>query len=225
MRPHSILCLLLGAWLAVVTTAAVYPDSTAIALNARRLEAAEKKFGSKARDRLEAWQALVGSSRALSESEKLRATNDFFNQIPFVSDAEHWQTNDYWATPSEMLATNGGDCEDFSIAKYFTLIALGVPVGKLRITYVKALNWNPINQAHMVLTYYETPGAVPLVLDNLIPEIRPASKRPDLIPVYAFNGSGLWLAKERGEGKSVAGGSNNIAFWRQLNARMGREFD
>lgn len=225
MPLHRLFCLVLGAWLALVTTAAVYPDSTAIALNARRLEAAEKKFGVKARERLEAWQALLNTARNLSEAEKLEAANDFFNQVPFISDAEHWNVKDYWATPSEMLATNGGDCEDFSIAKYFTLIALGVPVGKLRITYVKAANVRPSDQAHMVLTYYATPGAIPLVLDNLIPEIRPASRRPDLTPVYAFNGAGLWLAKERGEGKSVAGGSNNIGFWRELNARMGREFD
>lgn len=225
MPPHRLFCLLLGAWLALVTTAAVYPDSTAIALNAKRLEAAEKKFGAKARARLEAWQSLIDSSRNLPESEKLQVTNDFFNQVPFISDAEHWRAKDYWATPSEMLATNGGDCEDFSIAKYFTLIALGVPVSKLKITYVKAATADPINQAHMVLTYYATPSAIPLVLDNLIGDIKPASRRPDLTPVYAFNGAGLWLAKERGEGKSVTGGSNNIGFWRELNARMGREFD
>lgn len=226
LRPlRRIVCLALAAWLSVVTTASVYPDALSLALNERRLEAAEKKFGAKARARLEAWQNLINTSRALPESEKLQVVNDFFNQVPFIPDAAHWNAKDYWATPSEMLATNGGDCEDYSIAKYFTLVALGVPVGKLRITYVKAATADPINQAHMVLTYYPTPSAVPLVLDNLIGEIRPASRRPDLTPVYAFNGAGLWLAKERGEGKSVAGGSNNIAFWRELNARMGREFD
>lgn len=225
MALHRLFCLVLGAWLALVTTAAVYPDSVEIALNAKRLEAAERKFGAKARERLEAWQALINASRNLPEAEKLRVANDFFNQVPFISDAAHWNAKDYWATPSEMLATNGGDCEDFSIAKYFTLIALGVPVGKLKITYVKAATADPINQAHMVLTYYSTPTAIPLVLDNLIPDIKPASRRPDLTPVYSFNGAGLWLAKERGEGKSVAGGSSNIGFWRELNARMGREFD
>jgi predicted transglutaminase-like cysteine proteinase len=124
-----------------------------------------------------------------------------------------------------MLASNGGDCEDFSIAKYFSLVALGVSIDKLRITYVKARDYNPVSQAHMVLTYYATPGVMPLVLDNLIPEIKPASQRPDLTPVYSFNGDGLWLAKARGDGKAVKGGSGNISLWRGLIARMGKEFD
>ena len=167
------------------------------------------------------------SSRERPEIEKLRQVNDFFNRIPFVSDAEHWRVNDYWATPTEMLMTNGGDCEDYAIAKYFTLLMLGVPMEKLKITYVKARNpqWTPPSQAHMVLTYYADNKAIPLVLDNLIPEIRPASQRSDLTPVYAFNGAGLWLAQQRGLGKTVEGGSNNIGFWRDLIARMGKEFD
>lgn len=218
-------CLIAGIWLLLAGALPVISESTGITLTTHMLEGAEKRYGIKARERLEAWQRLIASARSRPESEKLELANNFFNQVPFISDAEHWNTNDYWATPTEMLVTNGGDCEDFSIGKYFTLIALGVSMDKLKITYVKAKNWNPVNQAHMVLTYYPTPNAVPLVLDNLIPEIKPASQRPDLTPVYAFNGAGLWLAKERGEGKSVAGGSGNIGFWRKLNARMGKEFD
>lgn len=43
------------------------------------------------------------------------------------------------------------------------------------------------NEAHMVLTYFETPSSEPLVLDNLRKTIQPASKRDDLIPVFNFN--------------------------------------
>lgn len=225
-RSLRLFCLLGTAlWLLLAGAIPVISEPGSITLTARMLDSAERKHGTKARERLEAWQKLIATARGQSEAEKLRLANNFFNQVPFVSDAEHWNVNDYWATPTEMLVTNGGDCEDFAIGKYFTLLALGVPMEKLKITYVKARNWNPVNQAHMVLTYYPTPAAVPLVLDNLIPEIKPASQRPDLTPVYAFNGAGLWLAKERGEGKSVAGGSSNIGFWRELNARMGKEFD
>lgn len=225
LRFQKLCCLLGAVWLVLANAIPVISEPTGITLTARMLDGAERKHGAKARERLEAWQKLIASGRSRPESEKLELANDFFNKIPFISDAEHWNVNDYWATPTEMLATNGGDCEDFSIGKYFTLLALGVSMDKLKITYVKAKNWNPINQAHMVLTYYSAPGAIPLVLDNLIPEIKPASQRPDLTPVYAFNGAGLWLAKERGEGKSVAGGSSSIGFWRDLNARMGKEFD
>ena len=93
---------------------------------------------------------------------------------------------------------------------------MGVPVDKLRITYVKAIR---LNQAHMVLAYYETPSAEPLILDNLISDIKPASKRTDLVPVYSFNGDGLWLSKQRGQGKRI-GESGKLSRWVDLNTRL-----
>ena len=116
----------------------------------------------------------------------------------------------------ELLTTNGGDCEDFSIAKYLTLRAMGVPDEQLRIVYVKALE---LNQAHMVLAWYKTPDAEPLVLDNLINHIKPASQRPDLEPVYSFNGEGLWLNQQSGVRKRV-GDAEKLEHWRKLNERL-----
>jgi len=178
------------------------------------------QFGQAAKSRVVAWQSLIINHKGDSEWESIHTVNDFFNRMRFVSDKKHWHRNDYWATPVEFLSTNGGDCEDFSIAKYFTLRELGVPDEKLRITYVKALR---LNQAHMVLAYYETPDSDPLILDNLIGKIRPASRRHDLLPVYSFNGKNLWMAKERGQGRRVAGGSQRINLWRDLNIRMKQE--
>ncbi|MFI8747800.1 cysteine protease LapG [Pseudomonas sp. NPDC077186] len=158
------------------------------------LRNAESRYGSlgAAKQRILDWDALITSSAALPEADKLGEVNRFFNRtIRFTDDIRLWQQNDYWATPVEMLVKGAGDCEDYSIAKYFTLRRLGIPSEKLRITYVKALNYN---QAHMVLTYYASPTAEPLVLDNLINDIRPASQRKDLLPVYAFNAEGLYLA-------------------------------
>jgi len=69
-----------------------------------------------------AWQQMLGSARGLTEMRQLEVVNDFFNrQIPFVEDIVHWRQHDYWATPMETLTSNGGDCEDLAIAKYFTL--------------------------------------------------------------------------------------------------------
>jgi predicted transglutaminase-like cysteine proteinase len=179
-----------------------------------------QQFGPVAKTRLTAWRDLLTSAKykKLPENEKLRLVNDFMNQTPFLSDREHWGKEDYWATPIEFLSTNGGDCEDYSIAKYFTLRALGVPDDKLRITYVKELV--VYNEAHMVLAYFPTADSEPLVLDNINKSIQPASNRNDLLPVYSFNGSGLWLAKEQtGRGQSV-GGSDRIGHWRDLQARL-----
>ena len=215
--------LLIVVFLALILAVQAIVAATAvIELSEAVIASAERKYGPEARSRLEAWIRLIAGSRKKSEDDKLKIVNDFFNQVPFASDIDHWGVADYWATPVEMLASNGGDCEDYAIGKYFTLLALGIDIGKLRITYVKAPQApNPADQSHMVLTYYAKPDAIPLVLDNLVPEVRSAAMRKDLTPVYSFNGDGLWLAKERGSGR--VGGSEKISLWTQLNARMGKE--
>ena len=187
-------------------------------ISEQTLQRIERQYGPDARKRLKDWQALLAANQG-SERDKLERVNRFFNALTFVDDAIHWQTNDYWATPIEFLASQGGDCEDFAIAKYFSLMELGIAEEKLALTYVKALR---LNQAHMVLTYYASPGAEPLVLDNLNGAILPASKRPDLLPVYSLNGSGLWLAKQRGKGKLI-GSSDRLQRWREMLDRFSEE--
>ncbi|VEG89700.1 periplasmic protein [Legionella spiritensis] len=171
--------------------------------------------------RLRAWNKLIHSQQNSSIKDKLKVTNDFFNQFYFEKDSDYEGTTDYWKTPEEFIADGGGDCEDFSIAKYFTLLALKVPLKSLRITYVTSRTYN---RAHMVLTYYATPQAEPLILDNLVGAILPASRRPDLIPVYSFNGEGLWLAKQRGREKPL-GRSTRLDKWRDLILRMRNKGD
>ena len=199
-----------GAWLAL----ADWPgwDFTQI------IKSVEKRYGplGPARARIDAWAALLQASGTLSEGEQLKRVNAFFNQqLRFVDDASNWHQIDYWATPIEALIKGAGDCEDYSLAKYFSLRRLGVSSEKLRITYVKALNYN---QAHMVLAYYATPTSDPLVLDNLIPQIRPASQRRDLLPVYAFNAEGLFMPD--GQRKSD---SKKLSRWIDLLNKMKAE--
>jgi len=186
-------------------------------LDKELLQKAEKKYGRDAHNRLTAWEDLIRQDRSRTDREKLEKVNHFFNsRIRFANDMEVWGVEDYWATPIEFLCKAAGDCEDFAIAKYFTLKAMGVDDKKLRITYVKAIQYNI---HHMVLTYYSEPEAEPLVLDNLVDSISPASKRTDLMPIFGFNGSGLWMAKQRGQGK-MAGSSNRIKLWQDLLQKM-----
>ncbi len=183
------------------------------------LQKAESRYGTlgPAKQRIQAWEAQIKSSTNSSEKDKLTEVNRFFNrQIRFSDDIKVWRQNDYWATPIEMLVKGEGDCEDYSIAKYFTLRRLGIPSDKLRITYVKALNYN---QAHMVLTYYASPSAEPLVLDNLINEIKPASQRRDLLPVYAFNAEGLYLPGSN----SKKSDTKKLSRWQDLLKKMRAE--
>jgi predicted transglutaminase-like cysteine proteinase len=170
--------------------------------------------------RVRAWQLMLEQQKNQSVDSQLYEINRFFNKIDFVDDKQHWGKNDYWATPIEFLATNGGDCEDFTIAKYFSLIELGVASEKLRLMYVTATR---PRQAHMVLAYYETPKSVPLVLDNINKRILPATQRRDLIPIYSFNGDGLWRAKSKGQGRQLQAKNNN-SLWQDLTERMKQEY-
>ena len=188
-------------------------------LDTELLSKAEQKYGKSARLRLVAWENLIITDNSQTELEKLEKVNQFFNQMEFVEDIDHWGNKDYWATPIEFLGTQGGDCEDFTIAKYFTLKAMGIEEEKLNLTYVKALTYNV---HHMVLTYFSSPGSEPLVLDNIVADIKPASQRRDLLPIYSFNGTGLWLAKQRGRGK-LAGSSSRLKRWQDLVQRMSKD--
>ena len=163
-----------------------------------------------------ALQAVLSGVTGQDESAKLAAINQFFNRrIVFGSDPEVWGQADYWASPLEMLGKGRGDCEDYVIGKYFSLIAAGVPIGRLRLVYVRATIGGPGGEvlAHMVLAYYAAPGAEPMILDNLIGDIRPASRRPDLEPVFSFNGEGLW----QGVGAQSAGDPvARLSRWREV---------
>lgn len=167
---------------------------------------------------IHAQQSLRGKAAATPQfdTDELSSNNSFWNRIPYYSDKEHWGVDDYWATPIEALGSNGGDCEDYSIGKYFTLKDIGIPIQKLRIVYVRALNRN---EPHMVLAYYPEPDADPLILDNLTKEILPASKRTDLDPIFSFNDDDLWA----GGAQSKAGKSTQIRLWRDLLEKMAAE--
>ena len=181
-------------------------------------------FGQGARGRLEGWKEFVRGTAGRSgrggggEIELLRPVNGFFNRLPSVTDLEHWGIEDYWATPAEFLASNAGDCEDYAIAKYFTLKELGVPVSRLRMVYAQTRR---AGGAHMVLAYYAAPGADPLILDNLEGGIRSASDRSDLTPVYTFNDDDLLFAQQGGIG--ITFDARSIRKWQGVLDKLARE--
>ena len=183
---------------------------------------AAQRYGQRTQVNIVELQTLLQKLAPASEADKIRDINTFFNRKirNFDSDVNIWGQSDYWATPLESLGKESGDCEDYTIAKYVFLRQLDIPDDRLKLTYVKAQIGGPhskISQAHMVLTYYATPNAEPLVLDNLISDIRPASRRPDLTPVFSFNSEGLWV------GNATASRGNptaHLSRWRDLLARV-----
>ncbi len=206
----------LAAWLAV---AAPGYD--------KMLQLAQSRYGSKAGQMIRDWEQMMQAAAAMDEMGKIRRVNEFFNRkVQYGEDQAVWGQNDYWATPLEFMGRGIGDCEDFSITKYFALRSLGVPNEKLRITYVKARIGGPrsdVTQAHMILSYYEDPAGEPFILDNLITEVRPAARRPDLMPVFSFNSEGLWTGSGAAEKKDASGSTAKLSRWRDLIARMQAE--
>lgn len=213
VRARQALCC--ACWLVgIVLPAGLNADDSAL----ERL--ALQRYGASGAGAVREWRSLVATLRGEPESEQLRRVNDYFNRrIRFQDDPVTWQQVDYWATPIESLGRGAGDCEDFTIAKYFTLRELGVPHERLRLIYVRAQIGGPsssIAQAHMVLGYYPTPAAVPQVLDNLVGEIRPATQRPDLSPVFSFNAEGVYMAQ-------ATSSVERISRWKDLAHRMKTE--
>lgn len=213
--------LALGAGVAIAWLGLANPNYDRI------LQLAQSRYGEQAVQLVRSWQEMMQAAQSMSEPDKIRRVNEFFNRrVQFGEDQAVWNQNDYWATPLEFMGRGIGDCEDFSITKYFALRSLGVPDERLRITYVKARIGGPrsdITQAHMVLAYYEDPGSEPLILDNLITEVRPASRRNDLLPVFSFNSEGLWTGSGTSEKKDASSSTAKLSRWRDLIARMQAE--
>ena len=177
------------------------------------------------RARLERWAWLVALGRAgdlgdpVHASMLLDTVNDFFNGARYESDGRSCDEVDHWSTPLEFITRDAGDCEDFAIAKYFTLRAAGIALDHLRLLYAKVL---PGRMPHMVLAFYPTPHADPRILDNLTSRMKLLSQRDDLDPVYAFNEARVWLFRDDGTPADVCA-AGTIVLWRTLLERVAQE--
>ena len=197
--------------------AALLCATPAPALDSARLLEVANSRGPKVMGEAQAMLRMIDRASHEDEVARLTTVNNFFNErIRYAEDIEVWGVNDYWASPLEALSKGAGDCEDYAIAKYFSLASSGVPIAKLRMVYVRAM-LNGQSLAHMVLAYYAQPGAEPLILDNIQPVVKPASQRPDLQPVFSFNSEGLW----NGVGAASMGNPVvRLSQWRDLLAKV-----
>lgn len=179
---------------------------------------AKAQTAPQASQRMHDLRGLIEQARSLSAEQALQRVNEFFNnRIQYGEDQQVWAQADYWASPLETLERGAGDCEDFALAKYFTLRLIGIPEQNLRLVYTTL----GANQAHMVLGYWSDDAAAPLLLDNLLPEILPVAQRQDLQVQFAFDREHLYRFDEGL--LIVVGDAGLLPGWLALKARVARE--
>lgn len=133
------------------------------------------------------WKSIVAQTKDLDIKTKLRTINNIMNAHPYILDPVNWGVADYWATPFEFLRKNG-DCEDYAIAKFYALRDSGVPTDQMRVVALNDLN---LGLGHAILVVYV--DGTPMVLDNQIQKVVPASSIKHYRPVYSVNDTGWWL--------------------------------
>ena len=133
------------------------------------------------------WESLKQKWSALDDLKKLEAVNRFWNQWPYKTDPVAYGKRDYWAAPYEFV-TNSGDCEDYSISKYYTLRELGLPQDNLRILVVRE---TVRNIGHAILGVQI--GNDVFILDNLANTVVPMRFIRNYDPQFSVNESYRWV--------------------------------
>lgn len=142
--------------------------------------------------RVQMWKKAMQDLRGKSAEEQIAAVNSYVNQVTYIEDKANYGKSDYWATPIEFFA-RGGDCEDFAIAKYASLRALGFRADQLRIAIVQD---KLKHVAHALLIVYTPEGS--FVLDNQDKRVRYAQDVNRYKPIFSINSNSWWLHKDTG---------------------------
>lgn len=132
------------------------------------------------------WREFLAGLKRAEPLAQLRAVNDRLNKIAYVSDMENYGVEDYWATPREFFA-KGGDCEDYALAKYLSLRALGWPAERLRIVVVYDRERDLVHAA--LVAYHEGVG---YLLDIEIGAVTDARRVGRYLPIFAISEKGWW---------------------------------
>ena len=133
------------------------------------------------------WQRFLESLRGRTPLTQVHEVNRYMNHRPYITDPHNYGVVDYWASPGQFL-TRDGDCEDYAIAKFMSLRALGFDNRHLRIVVLNDLN---LGIAHAILVVYHDGRA--LVLDNQIDHVVPSEVIRHYQPIYSLNEQYWWL--------------------------------
>jgi predicted transglutaminase-like cysteine proteinase len=134
-----------------------------------------------------AWAEMVRAASGMSRAAQLERVNAFFNRFPYRTDEELYGRSEYWAGPVEFLARSG-DCEDYAIAKFFTLRELGFGDADLKVVVVDD---TARGVGHAVLT--ARLDGTDFVLDNLSANVVPESGISYYVALASMNEGGVWV--------------------------------
>lgn len=133
------------------------------------------------------WYKFLDSISHLPKRQQIEEVNRFANKYPYILDINNYGTEDYWAILREFLALSG-DCEDYSLTKYFSLRLLGFQPEQLRIVALQDTN---LRIAHAVLAVqYQGKH---LILDNQTTQILTDKDILHYAPLYSVNEKQWWM--------------------------------
>ena len=137
-------------------------------------------------DYIARWAQLIREVEPLGRQQQIEQVNARFNSFAYITDWQNWNLEDYWATPLQFYDVDG-DCEDYAIAKYYTMRGLGVSTDVMRIVVLFDENL----QLHHAILAINT-GSDVLVLDNQISGVVSARSIAHYTPVMSINETGAW---------------------------------
>jgi predicted transglutaminase-like cysteine proteinase len=134
-----------------------------------------------------AWREMVLGLQDQDQDVQLQIVNAFFNKWQYTADNDAYARSDYWASPLEFM-NNSGDCEDYAIAKYTTLLFLGFRDEQMRIIALVDNNRGGIG--HAVLSVAS--NGSDMILDNLTNNVYADNQQTGYSPRFAVNQGGVY---------------------------------
>lgn len=136
--------------------------------------------------KLKPWKHFLSTLQNKDRISQIRAVNEYANEHPYITDPANWQQDDYWAAIRQFLIKDG-DCEDYAIAKFFSLKALGFRNDEMRIVVLKDMN---LKVMHAILVVFE--GGKTWALDNQIKQVVETNRIYHYVPFYSINETHWW---------------------------------
>ena len=158
-------------------------------------------------NRILSYQSYLASIEQENKKTQLKKVNFYLNQLASKYDDIKLDNGDNWATPKEFLHSGYGDCEDYAIIKYYSLLKLGFDEKKL---FFATAEDQYFGSRHMVLCYFTRKNKAPLILDNLSFKILNIEERSDLKILYLLNPRGIYKIQKDYKLVKVAQSSHKL---------------